>query len=261
MSIRLSPPALACGVLLALSAPVWAQSTPAPSTPSSSTSLSTNDWKFSIYPILAWVPAGIEVDLNIPSIGNGEGGDAGFAGEIVDSRFDGAFLGGFSATNNVWRLDTDGLWAAVGGDRPQLPKLTVDVDVIYFHVSGGRKIVKDLFVTAGVRRLALKYNILALDQYAFERKPGVWDPLVGLAWHTVRQTFEFHATSEVGGFGVGSNVEVAGSVRADWKPFTHFGLTGGYQWLYFKVEDEVRNRPFTVKQTLHGPIVGIGLYF
>ena len=43
--------------------------------------------------------------------------------------------------------------------------------------------------------------------------------------------------------------------------FRHFGITGGYQFLYFKISDDALGRPFTVKQTLHGPIVGLGLYF
>jgi hypothetical protein len=179
----------------------------------------------------------------------------------VDPRFDGAFFGGFSATNDIWRIDGGGLWAAVGGDRPELPKFTVDLDAYYFHVTGGRRIVKDLYATAGVRRLALKYDLLFLDQYRVERKPGVWDPLVGAGWHTTRDRYEVHLTGEVGGFGVGTDIESAFSARVDWKPFDHFGLTGGYQLLYFKIEDDVVNRPLTVKQTLQGPIVGIGLYF
>ena len=53
-------------------------------------------------------------------------------------------------------MEANGLWAAVGGDRLELPVLKVDVDAIYFHATGGVKIVKDLYLTAGVRRLALK---------------------------------------------------------------------------------------------------------
>ena len=37
----------------------------------------------------------------------------------------------------------------------------------------------------------------------FERKPGVWDPIVGLAWHTQRRHYEVHALFEGGGFGAG----------------------------------------------------------
>ena len=216
-----------------------------------------NGWRVAIYPVMGWVPSGIEIDVNLPPGDD----DGGFTGEIVDSRFDGAYLGGLSLEKGAWRIDGDGIWAAVGGDRIARPALTVDVDVIYFHVSGGRRVVKDLFLTAGVRRLALKYNIDVEEFGDFERKPGVWDPLIGLGWHTVRPKFEFHVVVEGGGFGVGTDVEFAGSVRADWKPFTHFGVTGGYQWLYFELEDTVRNRPFQVTQTLQGPILGVGIYF
>jgi hypothetical protein len=47
----------------------------------------------------------------------------------------------------------------------------------------------------------------------------------------------------------------------DWKPVRHFGLTGGYNVLYVKVSDTVAARTLTMKPTLHGPTVGIGLYF
>jgi hypothetical protein len=214
-------------------------------------------WRITIYPVLAWVPAGIDMDISLPLAE----ADGGILGQIIDSRLDGAFLGGFSAAKGAWRLDADGLWAGVGGDRLESPAFTVDADVIYVHVTGGRRIVKDLYATAGVRRLALKYVINVDALGVFERKPGVWDPLVGLGWHTWRRHFEVHAIFEGGGFGVGSDVEVATSFRFDWKPIPHFGVTAGYQFLYFNVDDSVRGREFRVKQTLHGPIAGVGFYF
>ena len=181
--------------------------------------------------------------------------------KIADSRFDGAFLGGFTATNGTWRVDTDFLWAAVGGDRPNSPNLTVDLDLIYGHGAVGRKIYKELFVTAGVRRLALKYEIQIADLATFSRKPGLWDPLVGVAWHHVGDKLEAHGLLDVGGFGVGSDSEFAASFRLDWKPVRHFGLTGGYNYLQFKFTQDVHDRTFEAKQTLSGPVVGIGLYF
>jgi hypothetical protein len=219
-------------------------------------------WKVTIYPILAWIPMGIGIDVDVPPAdGAGGGAGAGGGGKIIDGRFDGAFLGGFSVSRGIWRIDADGLWAAVGGDRPQNPKLTVDVDIIYAHATGGVRVYKDLSVTAGVRRYALKYDVMLADYPDFQRKPGLWDPLVGLRWDHVGQKLEAHATFDGGGFGVGADVDVAGSFRLDWKPVTHFGLTGGYNILYFKASHTVRDRTFTFKQTLHGPIVGFGLYF
>ena len=65
--------------------------------------------------MLGWVPLGIGIDVEVPP---GDGGGNGGAGEIIDGRFDGAFLGGFSASKGRFRVDADLVWAAVGGDRP-----------------------------------------------------------------------------------------------------------------------------------------------
>jgi hypothetical protein len=216
-------------------------------------------WNVGIYPIFGWLPLDIDIEVDVPPFDDGSGGGSG---QIIDSRFDGAFLGGFYASKGLFRIDADGMWAAVGGDRPERPFLRVDADVIYFHVTGGVKLVKDLYAVAGVRRLALKYNIQVADFPEFERKPGLWDPLVGVAWHTEGgRVLEVHSTFEVGGFGAGADTEVAATFRLDFKPLRHFGITAGYSLLYFKFEDTVRNRTLMVKQLLHGPVAGIGFYF
>ena len=107
-----------------------------------------------------------------------------------------------------------------------------------------------------------KYNIRLGDLEPFEREPGLWDPLVGVSWHSYpNDSFEFHANFDVGGFGVGTDLETSAGARVDWKPFRHFGLTAGYNLLYFKAEHTLRGRTFKVTQTIHGPVVGIGLYF
>jgi hypothetical protein len=215
-------------------------------------------WKVTLYPILVWVPLGIDVNVNVPPV---EGGGGGGGGSIVNSQLDGAFLGGFAIAHRFWRIDVDGLWASFGGDRPENPKLTVDVSGVYGHVSGGVKVYKDLYVTGGVRRYALKYDVKLGDYPNFERKPGVWDPLVGVAWRYIGKKLEAHATFDGGGFGVGADVDVAAAFHLDWKPVHFFGLTGGYQVLYIKASDTLASKTFTFKQTLHGPIAGIGFYF
>ena len=215
-------------------------------------------WDITVYPVLAWVPTSIDIEVNVPPF---EGGGGNFTGDIVDSRFDGAYLGGASATNGTWRVDGDVVYAAVGGDRVERPAFTVDLDLIYFHASAGRKLFGDLFVTGGVRRMAIDYDIKLLDFDNFTRKPGVWDPVIGVGYHRAGNRFELHGTFEGGGFGVGSDWEYAASLRADWKPIPHFGITAGYGFLAFQLTDEVARRTFIAKQTLHGPVVGIGLYF
>jgi hypothetical protein len=219
-----------------------------------------NAWNIAVYPVMAWVPTSIDIDVNVPPVSGGGGSGPEFGGGIVDGRFDGAFFGGLSAAKGIWRIDADVLWAAVGGDRVDRPTLRVDVDAIYGHVSTGIRFAKDFYATAGVRRFALKYDI-DLAGRAFERKPGLWDPLIGVGWHRTGATLDLHAVFEGGGFGVGADTDISTAFRLDWKPAAHFGLTAGYTLLYLKLSNTVADRTFTATQTLHGPVVGIGLYF
>ena len=69
-------------------------------------------WNVAVYPILAWVPLGIGIDVDVPS----SGGDGGGRSTIVDSRLDGAYLGGATASNGTWRIEADGIWAGFGGN-------------------------------------------------------------------------------------------------------------------------------------------------
>jgi hypothetical protein len=215
-------------------------------------------WNVAVYPVLVWVPLSIGIDVEVPPVNGGGGGETG---DIIDSRFDGAFLGGVTATNGTWLIDAYGIWAGFGGDRPDRPFLRVDLDLIYGEGKVGRSVGRDFYITGGVRRLALDYDITIADLPTLSRKPGLWDPIVGVAWHRVGPKVEWHASFEGGGFGVGADVDLSAAIRADWKPIRHFGFTAGYSILYLKVTDEVRDRTVTIKPTLHGPAVGIGFYF
>ena len=218
---------------------------------------SQRGWDFAVYPILAWVPIDIRIDVNIPP----SGGDGGSTADILESRFDGAFFGGVNATNGPWRIEGYGIWAAFGGDRPPDPRLTVDFDVIYGYGKFGRRIAPDLYITAGVRRVAFKYDITIGTLGSFSGKPGLWDPTIGIGWHRAGPTLEWHASFDGGGFGVGADVDLGASFRIDWKMARHFGIAFGYDLLYLKLADSVRGRELTVAATFHGPTIGIGLYF
>ena len=222
----------------------------------------SSDMKVSIYPVLVWVPA-FSATTNVPPYPDTPGGpDLPGGSGSTSTSFDGAFLAGFSLQKGNWRVDTDGIWAALVTQRDR-PLLNVDLDVLYGHVSGGVKIVKSLYLTGGVRRIALNYDIsLEGRPQHFERKPGIWDPLVGLGWHSAPESrWVLHVIGEGGGFGVGADVDFSASVRADLKIVKQFGLTFGYSALYLKLSDTVADRTFEVKQTLHGPVLGLGFYF
>ncbi len=223
---------------------------------------SSDDTKVSVYPILLWVPA-FTATTTVPPFPDTPGGpDLPGGTGSTSTSFDGAALAGFSIEKPNWRIDVDGIWAALVTQRER-PLLNVDLDVIYGHVSGGVKVYKGLFVTGGVRRLALKYDIQLADRpQHFVRKPGIWDPLVGLAWYSaLGSRVTLGIVGEGGGFGAGADVDLGGSVRVDLKIVKHVGLMLGYTALYLKLSDTVLERTFEVKQTLHGPVLGLGLYF
>src|SRR4029453_12166982 len=127
-------------LIAALSQTVRAQSAaPAPQ---------SHDWEVAVYPILAWVPLGIDIGVDVPP-SDGSGGEST---QAVDSPLDGAFFGGFAVSNGVWRIEGYGIWASVGGERPPRPLLAVDLDLIYGDVKGGRRIAPDpLIPVAGGR--------------------------------------------------------------------------------------------------------------
>jgi hypothetical protein len=136
-----------------------------------------------------------------------------------------------------------------------------DLDVVYGVAIVGRRIAPALYVTGGVRRVALKYDITLGDLPHFSNKPGVWDPIVGIGWHRLGPIMEWHASFEGGGFGAGADVDLGATFRVDWKLARHFGLAAGYNFLYLKLSDEVAGRRVTVEPTVHGPAIGFGLYF
>lgn len=240
-------------LILVVSACAWPAGAAA-QTPSTA----NEGWDVAVYPVFGWIPFGIGLDVDLPPLDDGSGGGGG---KIIDGRFDGAFLGGISAAKGRFRVDADGLWAAVGGDRVERPILRVDVDAIYGHGSLGFELGSDVYVTAGVRRLALKYEV-EFDGREFERKPGITDPLIGVAWHRkVGPKLDVHAVFEGGGFGAGADTDISTQLRIDWKPVTHFGVTAGYNTLYLKLTNTVAGKTFAVTQSMHGPLFGIGFYF
>ena len=246
--------------------PAWGASaveTPAPGAAVEAAQHEASDeTKVSVYPVLLWVPS-FSTTTNVPPFPDFPNGpDLPGGSGSTSSSLDGAALAGVSIERTKWRIDADGIWATLGSTR-DVPLLDVNLDIVYGHVSAGLKVGKGLYVTGGVRRVALKYDIAVENRPThLVREPGLWDPLVGLSWHRpLGSRVTAHVIGEGGGFGAGADVDLSGGVRFDVELFPHVGLTLGYSALYLKLSDTVAERTLEVKQTLHGPIIGIGLYF
>ncbi len=211
-----------------------------------------------VYPVLATVPL-FGASVRLPPI-EGPGGGEGPSGS-TGSSFNGAALAGFRIDRDRWLFEVSGLWAGLSAER-EAPRVKVESDVVYGNAVFGWRVYQDVLLTAGVRRMAVKLGAEVEGFPKAERKPGVWDPLVGVAWRKpVSRSFMVEAAFQGGGFGVGADVDLGGHLFADWRFSDRFGLALGYQILYFKLSDTVAGKTLETTQTLHGPVLGFGIYF
>ena len=223
------------------------------------------DWTVAIYPIYAWAPLfGASVDSpNVPPPPGGGGGGGIMGGHgATNTSFNGSAFAAISVQEKRWIVGRSWLWAGLSAERtsPHL-HVKVNTDAIYGQFMGGYQIYRHIALTGGFRRMGLKVRATLGDQPEVSWKPGVWDPLVGLDWRTAlgRKWFVIFDVAG-GGFGVGSDVDISGALRADWRFTRHFGMTLGYGLEHFQITTTVSKHDFTTKQTLNGPIFGFGIF-
>src|SRR5580765_966517 len=70
----------AAGLVLALGATAAAQTTQPPPGQPPAGQASDDGWKFAVYPVFAWIPLGINIDVSVPPV-EGGGGGAGGSGQ------------------------------------------------------------------------------------------------------------------------------------------------------------------------------------
>ncbi len=215
-------------------------------------------WTVAIYPVVGWLPL-FGASLDLPAFPDvpGDGG----ASLTTESSLEGAFLAGVAVQSDRLTFEASGLWAGLSA-TVERPNATVDSDVVYGEAFGGVRLNRHVALIGGVRRLAVKVSAEIVDLPRFERKPGLWDPLVGMQFDWQPWTRGHVQTTVLGGgFGVGSDVDLSARLKMDWQLARHVGLVMGYQILYFDISHTVAGRTFDTQQTLHGPILGIGIYF
>ena len=220
-------------------------------------------WQISIYPVFAWAPIfGISTQELPSSPGGGGGGGGGLLPPSnTSSSFNGAVFAGFSVEKSKWSTDGTFLWAGLSSERNN-PFARISVDVIFGQLMAGREIVPNLFLEGGFRRIALNLSLRLGDFPTVSGKPGVWDPLVGLTYRRqLTKKWKVLGHADGGGFGVGSDVDIAATARAEWQFARHFGIAMGYGVLHLSITRTVAQRSLEIKQTLNGPIFGFGIYF
>jgi len=233
-------------------------------------------WRVTIYPLLVQAPIfGASVDLpTLPSVpgGGGGGGGNGESGDVngsTDVKLNAAYLAGFLVQADRWFAEANGTWADVSAER-QLPRVNVKTKTLIAAARGGVRVFKGLSATGGFHHLSTDLDVsLDLPNQGItlqgRAKPGFWDPMVGADWRVELGRWDLDAYFEGGGFGVGTDVDLDGGVRGDYR-LGHFDLRIGYGFTHLKstiadVSIGQFRRTLVLNQTLHGPSVGFGITF
>jgi hypothetical protein len=224
-------------------------------------------WEVEIAPIYVWVPISINsVTLpNFPDLPAPPGGGDRPSGD-TGASLNGAAMAAFRVEKNWWIARGNVVWAGLSGER-ETPRVKLTGNLILGELFTGVEVVKHLYLEGGFRRLAVDVSAEVLDYPEVSRKPGVWDPQVGMTYRVpMGEHWLLTMHGDYGGFGVGSEVDLNTSLTLDWRMARHFGMTLGYGLLYFRLEDKWLDnaridKTLELGTTLHGPIVGFKLLF
>jgi hypothetical protein len=215
------------------------------------------EWHIAIYPAMAWLPIfGASVDLPPRPSHPTAPGPSG----STNSSFNGAYFGGGRFEGGKWSGDILFMWTALSAERTT-PFTKVNLDFIFGDAHVGYEVLPNLYLEGGFRRLAFDLSAKVGDDSA-SGSPGYWDPLIGLTYRRpLGKKWRILVHGDGGGFGVGSDVDVTASGRAEWQFVRHFGMAMGYGGMHYSNTTRVGEGKLEVDPTLHGPIFGLGVYF
>jgi hypothetical protein len=216
-------------------------------------------WAYALYPAMVWAPI-FGASVTLPPLPPTPSNPIVTPSGSTSNSFNGAYFGGVDIKKNKWSADCLFMWAALSASRTT-PHTNVGLDFVFGDAMAGYEILPNLSLEGGFRRLALDINATVLDD-SISRSPGYWDPLIGLTYRKqFNNKWRMTIHGDGGGFGVGSDVDVAITGRAEWQFARHYGITMGYGGMHFKDSDTVDGQTLTISPTMHGPIFGFGFFF
>jgi hypothetical protein len=212
-------------------------------------------WRIAAYPVLGWAPI-FGTSITLPPTPSHPISSSG----STDGSFNGAYFGGARFEKGKWSGDVLFMWAALSAER-KTPFANASLDFVFGNAMVGREVLPNLYVEGGFRRLALNIDATVESSRA-SASPGYWDPLIGLTYRRqLGKKWRILIHGDGGGFGSGSDVDVTATGRAEWQFARHYGITMGYGGMHFSDSTTKNGGTLTIRPTLHGPIVGFGLFF
>jgi hypothetical protein len=214
-------------------------------------------WHIAAYPLLAWAPI-FGSSVTLPPMPSNPTAPPP-SGE-TNSSLGGAYFGGARVEKGGWSGDALFMWAALEARR-STPFAEVKLQFVFGDALLGHKVLPGLYLEGGFRRLALDFRA-HVETDTESRAPGFWDPLIGMTYRReLGKKWRVLIHGDGGGFGVGSDVDVTATGRAEWQFARHFGMAMGYGGMHFSVTDTVEGETVKLSPTMHGPIIGFGIFF
>lgn len=224
-----------------------------------------------VYPILVQAPIfGASIDLpSVPSV-PGDGGESGHQGASTDVSLNTLYMAAVAVRAPRWFVEARGQWADLSASRVT-PRVTLDTKARFFIVRGGPTLGKGFSATVGLRRIwgaldaTLEVPTIGKTLSGSVDKV-LYDPLVGIDWRRRAGSVIVEGSFQGGGFGVGTDADVASEINVSWRFTPHTDLRVGYGFFYYKVSSDPIpigsfSRSLVSSQTLHGPLVGFAIVF
>ncbi len=198
------------------------------------------------------------------NVGNAAGGapvDASFD-DILDN-LEGGFMGNYRAKGNKWAFGLDYIYLNISPSS-DVPPATVDLKQTIVELSVGYEVRPELEVLAGIRSVDIDMSATINVTPPPPPMTGAddWiDPIVGLDYRrTLSEKWQFYGRSDVGGFGVGSDLTWQLAAYFGYMPSKNWNLFAGYRHLDFDYKSD-NDKKFYYDIAISGPLLGAGYNF
>jgi hypothetical protein len=222
---------------------------------------SNKNWDFSLTPMYLWA---VSIDGDVQVKGVKAEMDVPFS-DIFDN-LNAALTFHFEGIHKQrWGFFTDLNFIVL---NPEESTPIGDIDIEYTQV---------LFELAGFYRFTegahsfdglggLRYSSMDVDIDLPAALPSVdqgkdWvDPYLGVRWNwKFAEKWGLRLRTDIGGFGIGSDLSWNLVGLVDFKPWKHVGLFGGYRVLYQDYSSGSGSDKFSFDATMQGPALGLNI--
>jgi hypothetical protein len=250
---RLLFSAFALASVLGVTPPPAAAQAPASSTPSSN----NEGWRTEIFPLYGWLP----IFMSTVDVPDRPGLPGSGVSSDTSSSLNGAYAGAFRLERKRWSLAGEYLWAGLSASKTQ-PLFHLGTHMSYGEMRIGREILPALYIDGGVRYVGLVVDVTVSDFPTSTWRPGTWEGVVGLTFRPqISKRTRIISSAAFGGIGVSDHRSGTGDILFEWKVATHCSIGGGYNVLYLHRNGTLFDKPVYYRQTLHGPLMALGIPF